>query len=54
MTRRLGQHWAALHHDLGCDPWQAEHWTLDEALVVEVYAQDAALSRRVAAAQRCR
>jgi len=54
VTRRLVQHWAALHHDLGRDPWLAGSWTLDEALVIEVYAEDAALSRRVAAAQRRR
>jgi len=52
VKRRLVQHWATLHTQLGRDPWQAGCWTLDEALVIECFAEDAALNARVAAAQR--
>lgn len=55
MTRRLVPHWVALQHVLpGFDPWQAGEWTLDQALVLEVLADDVALSARVARAARSR
>lgn len=50
MTRRLIVHWVALHQDLGLNPHDAGSWTLDEAIVAEVYAEDSARARRVAAA----
>lgn len=49
MTRRLIVHWVALHTDLGLNPHDAGSWTLDEAIGAEVYAEDAARARRVAA-----
>ena len=52
VKRRLVQHWVTLHQHLGRDPWQADCWTLDEALVIETYALDVALKARVSHAQR--
>ncbi len=51
MTRRLVPHWVTLHQDLGLNPYHAGGWTLDEAVTAEVYVEQAALARRVAAAQ---
>lgn len=50
MTHRLRPMWAVLHTELGIQPTfdRVAALTLDEALLVEIYAQDAAkrLARR--------
>lgn len=51
MTHRLGRYWAVLHSDLGLNPHHSDCWTLDEALVAEVYVDDVMTARRIAAAR---
>lgn len=42
MKRHLTPMWVALWTELGVRPCDVDHMTLDDALVVEIYAEEAA------------
>ena len=54
MKHHLTRMWAVLWKDLGVRPSDVDHMTLDDVLVVEIYAEEAERAQRKAAREAAR